>query len=297
MGILEKREMISPEHKKLSVNKQCSLLDISRSGYYYTPVPMSSDNLKLMRRIDEIYTESPDYGSRQIRDTLNKEGYKVNRKRIQRLMKLMGIEAIYPKRNLSKPGKGSEHKIYPYLLRNKAITRPNQVWCTDITYIRLEHGFVYLVAVMDWYSRKILSWELSVTMDRHFCISALERAIRLYGVPEIFNTDQGSQFTCRDYREVIEQNGIQMSMNGKGRSIDNIAIERFWRTIKYGEVYLKDYKNPIEAAEGISRYIDKYNARRPHSSLKKCTPDEVYWDNELGRTNTDRGIEKQIKTS
>lgn len=289
--------MITPEYKKLSVKKQCSLLDISRSGYYYTPVPMSIQNLKLMRRIDEIYTESPDYGSRQIRDTLNREGYKLNRKRIQRLMRIMGIEAIYPKRNLSKPGKGSEHKIYPYLLRNQAITKPNQVWCTDITYIRLEHGFVYLVAIMDWYSKKILSWELSVTMDRHFCISALERAIRLYGTPEIFNTDQGSQFTCREYREVIENNKIQMSMNGKGRSIDNIAIERFWRTIKYGEVYLKDYKNPIEAAEGISQYIEKYNTRRPHSALGAATPDEVYFASELGNAKNNSITENQTKIS
>ena len=191
-------------------------------------------------------------------------------------MRIMGIEAIYPKRNLSQPGKGAEHKIYPYLLRNMKIDSPNLVWCTDITYIRLKHGFVYLVAVMDWHSRKILSWELSNTMDKDFCITALERAMRKYGKPKIFNSDQGSQFTCKAFREILEKNEVKISMDGKGRALDNIAIERFWRTLKYGEIYLKDYDNPIEAVQGITKFIDKYNKRRPHSSLRKMTPDEVY---------------------
>jgi len=274
--------MIEVKKDTLSIKEQCSLLDLSRSGYYYKPVPMSDFNIELMKKIDEIYIESPEYGSRKIRDVIRRENKdsrglsRINRKRIQRLMRIMGIEAIYPKKNLSKPGKGSEHKIYPYLLRNLAITRPNQVWSTDITYIRLEHGFVYLVAIMDWYSRRILSWEVSITMDTDFCISALESAIRKYGTPEIFNSDQGSQFTSKAFREVLENRHVKISMDGKGRALDNIVIERFWRTIKYADIYIKDYRSSIEASEGISKYIEKYNMRRPHESLEKRTPDEAY---------------------
>ena len=266
----------------MSIMKQLKLLGVARSSYYYRDKPMSDFNLQLTRIIDEIYTESPEYGSRKIRDVIRRENKnikglnKVNRKRIQRLMRIMGIEAIYPKRNLSKPGKGSEHKIYPYLLRNITINRPNQVWCTDVTYIRLEHGFVYLVAVMDWYSRRILSWEISTSMDKEFCISALERAIRIYGTPDIFNTDQGAQFTSKAFRDVLENRGVKISMDGKGRAIDNIVIERFWRTLKYADIYAKEYGSAIEAAEGIGKYIEKYNMRRPHESLDKKTPDEAY---------------------
>ncbi len=274
--------MIEVKSKALPIKEQCSLLDISRSGYYYKPIPLSDFNTELMKKIDEIYTESPEYGSRKIRDVIRRENMnsckfsRVNRKRIQRLMRIMGIEAIYPKKNLSKPGRGSEHKIYPYLLRHLAINRPNQVWSTDITYIRLEHGFVYLVAVMDWYSRRILSWEVSITMDTDFCISAIESAIRKYGTPDILNSDQGSQFTSKAFREVLENKDIKISMDGKGRAIDNIVIERFWRTIKYADIYIKDYGSAIEASKGISKYIEKYNMRRPHDSLGKRTPDEVY---------------------
>jgi len=291
--------MIETGYPELSVKKQCTILDISRSGYYYKPVPISDFNLELMKKIDEIYTESPEYGSRKIRDILrrDKKYGKVNRKRIQRLMRIMDIEAIYPKRNLSKPGKGSEHKIYPYLLRNIEITQSNQVWCTDVSYIRLKHGFVYLVAIMDWYSRRILSWELSTNMDKEFCLSTLDRAMRLYGTPEIFNSDQGSQFTCKAFREKLESKNIRISMDGKGRALDNIVIERFWRTLKYGEVYLKDYNNPIEAANGIGKYIEKYNARRPHDSLGKRTPDEVYFGEELGFPNVFNVGEYQTKIS
>ena len=241
VGILEKRKLVNPGHKKLSINKQMKILNLPKSSYYYKNKPLSGFNLELMHRIDEIYTESPDYGSRMITKILKKElgDNKVNRKRIRRLMQIMGIQAIYPKRNLSKPGKGSEHKIYPYLLRDKVISRPNQAWCTDITYIRLEHGFVYLVAVLDWYTRKVLSWELSTTMDRSFCISALKRAMRLYGKPEIFNSDQGAQFTCKDFQDVLRDAEVKISMDGKGRALDNVIIERFWRTLKYGEIYLK----------------------------------------------------------
>ena len=291
--------MIEQRNPKLSVQRQCSILDISRSGYYYKPVPLSDFNLELMKEIDEIYTESPEYGSRKIRDILRRnDRYKnVNRKRVQRLMRIMGIEAIYPKRNLSKPGKGGEHKIYPYLLKGMEITRPNQVWCTDITYVRLKHGFVYLVAIMDWYSRRILTWELSTTMDKEFCLSALDRAMRGHGVPEIFNSDQGSQFTCSAFRERLEQKDIKISMDGKGRAFDNIVIERFWRTIKYGEVYLKDYSNPIEAATGIGKYIEKYNSRRPHDSIGKRTPDEAYSEGLAEITYFRHGEDNQIKIS
>lgn len=262
----------------MSVNKQLKALGLAKSTYYYNPKPMSPFNLKLMRRIDELYTESPDYGSRMMTKILKKEfgQKKVNRKRVQRLMRRMGIQAIYPKRNLSKPGIGSEHRIYPYLLRNRRISKPNEVWCSDITYIRLEHGFVYLTAVMDWYTRKILSWELSTSMDSSFCVSALKRAMRIYGKPEIFNTDQGAQYTCKDFQDILRNAEVKISMDGKGRALDNIAIERFWRTLKYGEIYLKEYQSPIEAAEGIKKYIEKYNSRRPHSTLGDLTPDEMY---------------------
>ena len=263
----------------MSMTKQLKALGLSRSSYYYKERPMSDFNLMLMKRIDEIYTESPDYGSRMICKILRREFQsvkRINRKRIQNLMRIMGIQAIFPGKNLSKPGKGSEHKIYPYLLRNRSITRPNEVWSVDITYIRLEHGFVYLVAIMDWFSRRILSWEVSTSMDKGFCISALNRAIRLYGTPEIFNSDQGAQFTARDFQKILIKNHVKISMDGKGRALDNVVIERFWRTLKYGEIYLKEYSNPIEAVEGIGKYIDKYNSRRPHTSLNDKTPDEAY---------------------
>lgn len=279
MGTVEKKEMITLNMKNLSVAKQCDLLNISKAGYYYKNAPMSDYNLELMNRIDEIYVESPEYGSRMIRDVLRLEyGKKVNRKRVQRLMRIMKIQAIYPKPKLSKPGIGGEHKLYPYLLSNLVIDRANQVWSTDITYIRLSHGFVYLVAIIDWYSRKVLSWELSVSMDKSFCISTLERAIRKFGKPEIFNSDQGSQFTSYDFRKVLDSHEIKISMDGKGRCYDNIIIERFWRTLKYGNVFLNDYLTPKEASKGISHFIEKYNARRPHSSIGKVTPDSVYWE-------------------
>lgn len=269
-----KRLLIGNKEDKMTILRKCELLGVKRSGYYYTPKPVSEENLNYMRLIDEIYTESPDYGSRQIRDTLRLMGYKVNRKRVQRLMQIMGIEAIYPKKNLSKAA--HSHKIYPYLLKGIIINRPNQVWCSDITYIRLSHGFVYLVAVLDWYTKKVLSWELSITLDKYFCISALESAIRLYGKPEIFNTDQGCQFTSDDFTDVLKENQIKISMDGKGRALDNICVERFWRTLKYGEVYLKDYFDVTEAYQGIKSYIEKYNQRRPHSTLNGHTPDKVY---------------------
>ena len=227
-----------------------------------------------MRLIDKLYTDNPAWGSRQMRNRLRLDGHRVNRKRVQRLMRLMGIEALYPKKNLSRPH--PEHRVHPYLLRGLVIDRPNQVWCTDITYIRLRHGFVYLVAVMDWFSRKILSWELSNTMDEWFCVNALESAMRRFGKPEIFNTDQGSQFTGHAFTGVLQRSNVRISMDGKGRAHDNIVIERFWRSLKYEEVYLKEYDSMTECRKGIADYIAKYNSFRPHSSVGLVTPDMAY---------------------
>lgn len=269
--------MMEPEHNSLPITKQCQLLSFSRSGYYYESRGESRFNLDLMNRIDELYTKHPTWGSRKIRDYLRNDEIKVNRKRIQRLMQKMGIAAIYPRKKLSTPH--PDHKIYPYLLRGLDISRPNQVWCTDITYIRLKHGFVYLVAVMDWFSRKILSWDLSVTLDKHFCIEALEAALRNYGKPEIFNTDQGCQFTSPSFTQILKDHDIMISMDGKGRALDNVVIERFWRTLKYDEVYLKEYESVIDAREQIGAYIKLYNSKRPHASLEGYTPNNVYAGN------------------
>jgi len=265
--------MIRPE-ASVSISEQCRILRVSRSTYYYKPQGESEENLAIMQRIDELYMDNPAWGSRLMRDRLNLEGKRVNRKRIQRLMRLMGIEALYPKRNLSRSHPG--HKVYPYLLRGLDIDKPNKVWCTDITYIRLRHGFAYLVAVLDWHSRKVLSWELSNTMDAHFCVAALERAMDEYGRPEIFNTDQGSQFTSEMFTEKLNDNHIRISMDGKGRALDNVVVERFWRSLKYEEVYLKEYNSMKECREGIAAYIRKYNSFRPHSSIGGVTPDMVY---------------------
>ena len=270
--------MINPTHPVISIARQCELIQLPRASYYravdYGPVVETEENLNLMRLIDEEYTRHPFYGSRQLGNYLRRQGHKVNRKRVQRLMRLMGIMSVAPKPNTSKKGKA--HKIYPYLLKNLVIDKPNQVWCTDITYLRLQGGFVYLVAVMDWHSRKVLSWEISNTMDDSFCVSALERAIRLYGVPEIFNTDQGAQFTGNAFIKVLTENGIEMSMDGKGRWVDNVLIERLCRSVKYEDVYLKEYSTVVALRHGISVYFHFYNNERPHDSLGKCTPSEYY---------------------
>lgn len=231
--------------------------------------------MALMRLIDEEYTRRPFFGSRQMRNILGKRGYLVNRKRIRRLMKIMGLQSLAPKPGTSKPS--PQHKIYPYLLRGLAVTGPNQVWSTDITYIRLKHGFVYLVAVIDVFSRKVLSWELSATMDVGFRISALERAIRLYGAPEIFNTDQGAQFTSNRFTEVLKRNRVKIGMDGKGRAFDNIFIERVWRSLKYEEIYLNEYKSAKELKTSLATYFSFYNVERPHQSLETRTPDETYF--------------------
>jgi len=258
----------------LAITTQCRILDLSRSSVYYRPVPIPEHDLALMRRIDEIHLKMPFLGSRKIRDLLQREGYSVNRKKIQRLMRRMGICALHPKRRTSLPGKG--HKIYPYLLRDLPVVRPNQVWATDICYIPMARGFLYLVAVMDWHSRKVLSWRLSNTLDTEFCVEALEEALLRYGAPEIFNTDQGAQFTSEAFTDKLKEAHVRISMDGKGRWVDNVFVERLWRSLKYDEVYLKAYETAAQAKRGIGNYFDFYNQERPHQSLNRFTPDEVY---------------------
>ena len=266
--------MIEPKHPDLPITKQCALLNVARSTVYYRPSPESAENLRIMRLIDEQYLKTPYYGARKFVEWLLRQGHVVNRKRVQRLMRLMGIEAIYQKPDTSK--KHPENKIYPYLLRGMTPDRVNQVWCTDITYIRMSKGFLYLVVVMDWVSRKALSWRLSNTMDADFCIEALEEALARYGRPEIFNTDQGSQFTSADFTGVLLREGIAISMDGKGRFMDNIFIERLWRSLKYEEVFIKSYATAFEARSGIGSYIALYNSERIHQKLGYRTPDEVF---------------------
>ncbi len=273
----EKRGCIEPKHSLLGISRQCELISLPRTSYYRPPATIaeSVENMELMRLIDEEYMRHPFFGSRKMRTYLKRLGHKVNRKRIQRLMRKMGIESIAPKPNTSSPGKG--HKVYPYLLKNLDITRANQVWCTDITYIRLRGGFVYLTAVMDWHSRYVLSWEVSVTMDDAFCVNALKSAIRRYGVPDIFNTDQGSQYTGNAFTGVLKEHSIQISMDGKGRAMDNIFIERLWRSVKYEEIYTKEYSSVTDLVRALKDYFEFYNLERTHQSLDDLTPAEVYW--------------------
>jgi len=264
---------VEPGQGQISVRRQCELLGVNRSGLYYQPMGESAENLHLMRLIDEEYTRRPFYGSRRLTEWLSGQGYPVNRKRVGRLMEVMGLEAVYPKPKLSQPGEG--HKIYPYLLREVEVTRVNQVWSTDITYVRMADGFVYLVAVMDWFSRLVLSWAVSVTLEMDFCLEALRRALRR-GRPEVFNSDQGSQFTSEKFTGVLEARGIAVSMDGRGRCLDNIFIERLWRSLKYEEVYLRDYRVVPEARTGIGRWFHFYNHERPHQSLGYRTPAGLY---------------------
>ena len=267
--------MIDRSHK-LSLTQQAALLGISRGSVYYEPVPVSAEDLALMRRIDELHLEFPFAGSRMLRGLLAAEGSKIGRRHIATLMRRMGIEAIYRRPNTSKPAPG--HRIYPYLLRGLSIERPNQVWAIDITYIPMARGFVYLAAVMDWFARRILAWRLSNTMEASFCIDAVEAALTQYGSPQIFNTDQGSQFTSAEFTGLLTSNGIEISMDGKGAWRDNVFVERFWRTIKYEEVYLHAYDSVAEARQSIGRYLAFYNARRPHTALDQHTPDQAYFE-------------------
>ena len=273
--------MIDSGNIVLPISIQCRLLELSRSSYYYRPQPESELNLHLMDLIDRQYTKRPFYGARQMTESLRRQGYRVNHKRVERLMRKMGIMAIYPRPRTSI--KDDSHKIYPYLLRDLEIIYPNQVWCADITYIRMRHGFLYLIAIMDWFSRFVLAWELSNTLDVHFCLKALDQALRI-AKPGIFNTDQGCQFTSNPFTGLLIKNNIQISMpawpagrDGRGRAFDNIFIERLWRTVKYEEVYLNDYQDGIDAYFALNKYFRFYNEERFHSSLDYQTPSEVYY--------------------
>lgn len=265
---------IEKDHPRLSVRRQCRLLSLTRSTLYATPAGESAENLALMRRIDEQFLETPWYGSRQMARWLHRNGHLVGRHRVRRLMRKMGLSPIYQAPRTSQPH--PQHRIYPYLLRDLTIERPNHVWCTDITYIPMRRGFLYLVAVMDWATRKVLAWRLSNTMDVGFCIEALEEAMARFGKPEIFNSDQGSQFTSGDFTDKLKAAGIRISMDGRGRWIDNRFIERLWRSVKYECVYLNAFETGSEARRGIGSWITYYNAERPHSSLYDATPNEAY---------------------
>ena len=270
--------MVDREHSRLSITRQCRLVSIARSSFYYEGRSESPLNLRLMRLIDEQFLETPFYGSRQMKRWLYRQGYTVSRKRVRRLMRLLGLQAIFQRPRTSQPH--LEHRIYLYLLRDLQITRPNHAWCADVTYIPLQRGFLYLVAVMDWASRKVLSWRLSNTLETSFCVEALQEALDRYGPPEIFNTDQGSQFTSVDFTDALKEAGIRISMDGKGRWMDHVFIERLWRSLKYEQVYLSEYATGSEARAGIGWWMDQ----RPHSSLNDRTPDEAYTDDGADRS-------------
>ena len=274
--------MIDVNHAHISISRQCQLLDLPRATYYRELKGVSKYNLMLMDEIDKIYTKYPFYGSRKITMELHDMGYGINRKRVQKLMRQMGLEAIYPKPNLSRHN--PEHKVYPYLLRNMVITKSDQVWSTDITYIRTPNGFMYLTAVMDWYSRFVLSWRLSNTLDSGFCLDALDEALS-NGLPEIFNTDQGSQYTSEAFQARLFEKGIKSSMDGRGRALDNIFVERLWRSVKYEEVYLKEYSDVKSLKESLNKYFEFYNYQRKHQSLGYLTPAEVYFTNKKQEKN------------
>ena len=272
----ERKKKVDRAHE-LPINRQCLALDISRSSAYRKPAGVSADDIDLMRKLDELHLRRPFKGSRRLRDDLwDNYNLQVNRKRVQRLMRLMGIRALHPGAKTTRPN--PKHKVYPYLLRELEINRVNQVWCTDLTYIPMRKGFLYLVAIMDWHSRKVLSWRLSNSLDAAPCVEALEEALANYGTPEIFNSDQGCQFTSEDFTDVLKDNGIKISMDGKGRWMDNVFIERLWRSLKYEEVYLKAYDSVAQAKQGIDDWLMFYNEERRHSSLSRMTPDQVYYD-------------------
>lgn len=264
---------MDPEDGRLSIRRQCELLDLSRSTYYYLPAQESEENLELMRVIDRQYTETPFFGRRQMTSFLRLKGWEVSEKRVRRLMRLMCLQGLAPGGPTSKPH--PEHRVYPYLLRRLVIERPNQVWASDITYLPLLRGFMYLVAILDWFSRFVVAWRVSNTADRHFCIEALQQALR-HATPEIVNSDQGSQFTAEDFVEAVLGSGAQMSMDGRGRALDNVRIERLWRTVKYEDVYLRGYQWVPELQDGLTAYFRFYNFERPHQALGGRTPAEVY---------------------
>lgn len=282
--------MIERSHPQISIRRQCTLVGLNRSSLYYPPTQETDENLLLMRLIDQQYTRTPFYGSRRMTHWLGRAGHEVNRKRVQRLMRKMGLEAVYPRPRLSQAA--PEHKVYPYLLRGIEVHHPDQVWSTDITYVPMQHGFMYLVAVMDWHSRYVLSWQLSNTMDVTFCLRALEQALEKGG-PEIFNTDQGSQFTSQAFTGRLEEAGVAISMDGRGRALDNIFVERLWRTVKYEDIYIKGYVTVAELEAGLTDYFWFYNHERPHQALGYQTPAEVYFGN-LGAENASVGTREVV---
>ena len=267
--------MVDSDESVLSIARQCRLLSINRSSFYYRPKPVKAEDLELMRLIDEQYLKTPTWGSRSMRNHLRRLGYKINRKHVQRLMRLMGLEAIYPKPKTSRPHPA--HKIYPYLLKDMTIDQPDQVWAADITYIPMNRGHMYLVAVMDWHSRKVLSFRVSNTLDTAFCVEALNEALERFGRPQIFNTDQGAQFTSNEFTSALKSSGIAISMDGRGRCQDNIFIERLWWTFKYQYLYLHSFDTGAELRPGLKQWIKYYNSERSHQSLDSKTPDEVYF--------------------
>jgi putative transposase len=276
----DRRLLVEVDHPELSVRHQCELLGLNRSTFYYEPTGATPEDLRLMRLIDEQYTAYPFYGSRKMTEWLTRQGEEINRKRVQRLMRVMGLEAIYPKPRLSAAGRG--HKIYPYLLRDVKIERPNQVWSTDITYVPIPSGFMYLAAVIDWYSRYVISWRLSNTLDGGFCLEMLEEALRS-GSPEVFNTDQGAQFTAEAFTGRLLSAGVAVSMDGRGRALDNVFVERPWRTVKYEDIYIRGYETVAELLQGLTRYFAFYNQERIHQSLGYETPAEVYRRDQAAR--------------
>lgn len=267
--------MIVRASSKLSIKRQCELVGISRAGLYYTVQPQSTENLALMRLIDELYLKAPFFGSRQMRNALRRLGYQINRKRVQRLMALMGLQAVAPGPHTSVPH--PEHKVYPYLLRGVVVDRPDQVWATDITYLPMARGFMYLVAIMDWATRKVLSWRISNTMDADFCVEALQEALTKYGPPEIFNTDQGSQFTSEPFTALLKAHDIRISMDGRRRCYDNIFVERLWRSVKYECIYLNVFDHGQQLRTALDQYFTWYNGERPHQALNLQSPDDVYF--------------------
>lgn len=271
--------MVEYGHPVLSVERQCMLLGLARSTYYYASVRDEAEDLALMRLLDEEYTRHPFYGVRRMTQWLQTQGWPVGLKRVRRLLRVMGLEAIYPKPRLSGPAPG--HRIYPYLLRNLCVVGPNQVWSTDITYIRMARGFAYLMAIMDWFSRYVLAWRLSITLETDFCVEALDEALGRYGAPEIFNSDQGSQFTSEAFTERLLARGVRISMDGRGRAFDNIFIERLWRTVKYEEVYLRDYQSVPDARDSLEAYFTFYNGERPHQALSYTTPWQCHYARSL----------------
>ena len=273
----EKQQCIEPKYEKLTIEKQCELVGISRSGYYYKPQTLNQETLSLINIVDKTYTEYPFFGTRKMASYLAKDGYEIGRKRIRKIYELLGLEAVYPKPKMSK--KNKEHIIYPYLLRDVEIVRCNQVWSTDLTYIKLNGGFIYLMAIIDWYSRYVLDWEVSITLEADFCVETLNRVLVRYDkISEVFNTYQGSQFTSKAFTELLLKKNIQISMDGKGRALDNIFVERLWRSLKYECIYLLSLNTVKEAREAIQNYFEFYNYERPHQALRNRTPAEVYYE-------------------